>query len=109
MLHNVISWKPATSPGDAGANDGTQKENNKSDCMQNTHHKTGIYAALHSQRLSGNNDTALLRYNNSGFCGAAQSKHVKGWESLTYTLSIRASYWRASNWLPSGAEPAILF
>jgi hypothetical protein len=23
-------------------------------------------------------------------------------------LSILASYWRASNWLPSGAEPAIL-
>jgi len=34
---------------------------------KNTHHKTGIYAALHSQRLSGNNDTGLLRYNNSGF------------------------------------------
>ncbi len=28
---------------------------------------------------------------------------------FTYTLSILASYWRASNWLPSGAEPAILF
>jgi hypothetical protein len=31
-------------------------------------------------------------------------------ESLfTYTLSSLASYWRASNWRPSGAEPAILF
>jgi hypothetical protein len=34
---------------------------------KNTHQKTGICATLHSQRLSGNNDTALLRYNNSGF------------------------------------------
>jgi hypothetical protein len=24
-------------------------------------------------------------------------------------LSILASYWRASNWVPSGADPAILF
>jgi hypothetical protein len=36
---------------------------------KNTHQKTGIYTTLHSQRLSGNNDTALLRYNNSGFWG----------------------------------------
>jgi hypothetical protein len=43
-----------------------RKITNQTAC-KNTHHKTGIYAALHSQRLSGNNDTALLRYNNSGF------------------------------------------
>ena len=27
----------------------------------------------------------------------------------THMVSILASYWRASNWEPSGAEPAILF